>query len=417
METRSINIVVNGRGRALEVAVHHTLLDVLRDDLELTGTKECCLVGECGACTVVVDGRIVDSCLMLAVGSRRCRDPDGRRARPGRPAQPAPAGVPQQGSRPMRLLHARTADGCAGTPGRKCRSQRGRDQEGLAGNLCRCGCYFQITEAGPLRRRGGTPMTPRLVGTSPNRVGGFGRVSGLQEYVADIRIPDVSRGSSSRSTAPGQNHLDRHLRGGAGTGVRLVMTAARPAPAHAPLRAAARGPAGDRGRRDEVPRRPVAIVAAETKDAAAEGARLVRVEYEELPAVFTVAAALDPAAPLVQDPSLRPNDKFAATNVLREHRVGWGDVDAVKADLVIENSYSFPSSPISRSSRMPSWRRRTATESLSGARSSIPTGCRRSWRSFSASPSRRSVSTLRIRAAASVGSSTPSTSPSSPMRP
>ncbi len=60
-------MTVNGRRRALDVAVHHTLLDVLRDDLGLTGTKECCLVGECGACTVSLDGRIVDSCLVLAV--------------------------------------------------------------------------------------------------------------------------------------------------------------------------------------------------------------------------------------------------------------------------------------------------------------------------------------------------------------
>src|SRR4249920_3296119 len=67
MTTRPIMLSVNGRTRDIEVAPHHTLLEVLRDDLGLTGTKECCLVGECGACTVLVDGVSVDSCLMLAV--------------------------------------------------------------------------------------------------------------------------------------------------------------------------------------------------------------------------------------------------------------------------------------------------------------------------------------------------------------
>ena len=186
-------------------------------------------------------------------------------------------------------------------------------------------------------------MTARLVGTSPNRVGGFGRVSGLQEYVADIRIPDVLEGklvtldcARARIISIDTSEAEQV------PGVRLVMTAAdlpQPMPRFGPqLEDRPVIAVGETKYHGE----PVAIVAAETKDAAAEGARLVRVEYEELPAVFTVAAALDPAAPLVQDPSLRPNDKFAATNVLREHRVGWGDVDAVKADLVIENSYSFP---------------------------------------------------------------------------
>ena len=68
----------------------------------------------------------------------------------------------------------------------------------------------------------------------------------------------------------------------------------------------------------------------------------MKVDYEELPAVFTIAGALAPDAPLVQDPSLRPDDPLANTNVLREHAIGWGDVDAATADLVVENTYRFP---------------------------------------------------------------------------
>ncbi|OLD27046.1 MAG: xanthine dehydrogenase [Chloroflexi bacterium 13_1_40CM_3_65_12] len=87
---------------------------------------------------------------------------------------------------------------------------------------------------------------------------------------------------------------------------------------------------------------PVAAVAAETKEAAEAAAELVRVEYEALPGVYTVAAALDPAAPLVQEPGLRPDDPLRHSNVLRELNYGWGDVEAAKADLVVENSYAFP---------------------------------------------------------------------------
>ena len=68
----------------------------------------------------------------------------------------------------------------------------------------------------------------------------------------------------------------------------------------------------------------------------------MRVEYEALPAVFSVAAALAPDAPLVQDPTLRAGDPLAATNVLKERRYGWGEVNSATADFVVENSYSFP---------------------------------------------------------------------------
>ena len=87
---------------------------------------------------------------------------------------------------------------------------------------------------------------------------------------------------------------------------------------------------------------PVAAVAAESLDAAAEAAALIDVDYEELPAVLSVEAALDPASPLVQDPALRKPGPHARSNILEDWTFGWGDVASARADCVIEHDYSFP---------------------------------------------------------------------------
>ncbi len=187
-------------------------------------------------------------------------------------------------------------------------------------------------------------MTVDGVGASPHRIGGVGRVTGGLKYVADIHLPDalevrlvtldvarariVSIDTSAAEAVPG---------------VHLVLTPDRlpqPVPRFGPIfkdrPVLADGEVKYHGE-------PVAAVAAETKDAAEAASRLVKVEYETLEGgVFTVAEALDPASPLVQDPSLRPDDPLAETNIRREHRFGWGDVDAQSADLVIENTYEFP---------------------------------------------------------------------------
>ena len=168
-------------------------------------------------------------------------------------------------------------------------------------------------------------------------------MTGRNEYVADIRLPGVLEARLVTLDCARARIISIDTSAAlAVPGVRLVMTAAdlpQPVPRFGPQfedrPVIAVGETKYHGE-------PVAIVAAETKDAAEEAARLVRVDHEELPAVFTLAAALDPAAPLVREPALRPNDRLAATNVLREHRIGWGDIDAATADVVVEHTYTFP---------------------------------------------------------------------------
>lgn len=154
----AIELTVNGRARAVAVAPHHTLLEVLRDDLGLTGTKECCLVGECGACTVLVDGMSVDSCLMFAVEADGASVTtveglaDGDRLSPLQQAfldqGAAQCGfcIPGQLMAATELLH------------RVPHPSRDEVEEGLAGNLCRCAGYEQIIEAVMAAADGGSAL-------------------------------------------------------------------------------------------------------------------------------------------------------------------------------------------------------------------------------------------------------------------
>ncbi len=142
-----IELTVNGRARTAEVAVHHTLLEVLRSDLGLTGTKECCLVGECGACTVLVDDVSVDSCLMLAVEADGATVTTVEGLATGDRLHPLQSAFLETGAAqcgfciPGQLVSAVAL--LAEIP----HPTRAEVEEGLAGNLCRCAGYEQIMEA------------------------------------------------------------------------------------------------------------------------------------------------------------------------------------------------------------------------------------------------------------------------------
>jgi CO/xanthine dehydrogenase Mo-binding subunit len=181
------------------------------------------------------------------------------------------------------------------------------------------------------------------IGVPAERVGGLARVTGAYQYVGDIRLADVLH--VKLVTLPCAHARIRSVDPSAAErvpGVRLVLTAAnlpQPMPRFGPQFQDRPVLAVDETKYHG---EPVAAVAADTEDAAEEGARLVRVDYLELPHVVSIAAALAPDAPLVQDPALRPGDPRARTNVLREHRFGWGEIAGVSSDLVVEGTYTFP---------------------------------------------------------------------------
>jgi CO/xanthine dehydrogenase Mo-binding subunit len=186
-------------------------------------------------------------------------------------------------------------------------------------------------------------VTETWIGRSSRRAGGAERVTGAQRYVADLHLDNVLHVKlvslpCARARIESIDRTDAaRVRG-----VHCIMTPEdlpKPMPRFGPVFAdrpvLAVGETKFFGE-------TVAAVAADTVDAAEYARSLVRVGYEELPAVLTVEAARDPASPLVQDPALRKAGPLAGTNTLEEWTFGWGSVEDARAECVVENVYTFP---------------------------------------------------------------------------
>ncbi len=144
---QTITLDINGESRQLEVDCHLTLLDILRENLNLTGTKEACDTGNCGACTVLLDGRTALACLTLAVEAqgRKITTIEGL-ATQGQlhPIQQAfiDFGAIQCGyCTPGMILSARALLDSNPRPTLE------EIKEGMYGNLCRCTGYAKIAQA------------------------------------------------------------------------------------------------------------------------------------------------------------------------------------------------------------------------------------------------------------------------------
>jgi xanthine dehydrogenase YagT iron-sulfur-binding subunit len=145
----SISLKINGQPRIVELDDPRvTLLDLLRERLALTGAKKGCDRGQCGACTVLVDGRRINSCLVLAVSLDAAEVvtieglADGERLHPVQAAFIAHDGFQCGFCTPGQIMSAvgLIAEGHAGQDPERVR-------ELMSGNICRCGAYAGITEA------------------------------------------------------------------------------------------------------------------------------------------------------------------------------------------------------------------------------------------------------------------------------
>jgi carbon-monoxide dehydrogenase small subunit len=155
----TVKLLVNGKEHILEVGANETLLEILRERLRLTGSKIGCNRGECGACTVLIDGESVLSCLTLAIECdgksiltiEGLEDPDTGDLDPIQEAFVENFGIQCGFCTPGMVMSAKALLDKNSTPSEQ------EIREGIQGNLCRCTGYQQIVEsiqaAGKMRRR------------------------------------------------------------------------------------------------------------------------------------------------------------------------------------------------------------------------------------------------------------------------
>ena len=198
-----VQTTINGEPTEFLCEPAETLLDALRDALGLTGTKEGCTTGDCGACSVIFDGRLVPSCLVLARRSRGPGDHDDRRHR----ARATRCTRCSSSSSSTRRCSAASARPASSSRPRRCSianpiRPKQEARYWLAGNLCRCTGYDKIVRAvldaaDEMRKAARmSERTFKYIGTRPIRHDGLDKVTGRANYGADVSLPGMLHGAS-----------------------------------------------------------------------------------------------------------------------------------------------------------------------------------------------------------------------------
>jgi nicotinate dehydrogenase large molybdopterin subunit len=336
---------INGRKVARSAKPHQRLLDFIRDDLNLTGNKEGCGAGECGTCSVFVDGVLMKSCLMpVAKAQGTTIETVEGLAKTGELSvlQKAfhKAGASQCGYCIPGMVMAATA-ALRSNPF----ADREEIKERLGGNICRCTGYQKIFDAVELARdvqNGRLPPTALMesdtedavIGKAVRRIDAPSKVSGRLRYAGDMTMPGMLHVHVLRSP-----HAHARI-------VSIDMSAAETIAGVESVITSADVPGEDgfgvfvndqpvmaRGKVRYVGE-AIAAVAAEDALTAKRAAAAIKVVYEPLPEVFDPDEATRPGAPVLHD--------YAPDNITKHIPIRVGDVDKgfAESDLVVEEAYS-----------------------------------------------------------------------------
>lgn len=340
MNRRKIRLRVNDMIRDIWISQGSLLLDVIRDELGLKGAKKGCGKGECGACTVIVDGMPMVSCIYPATKAE------------GRSILTIEGLGNQKNLHPLQKQFLEKGAVQCGfcTPGLILSSKALLDKNpnpgeyeillAISGNLCRCTGYNKVVEAikacadeltGKVATIDRQETITGSVGRSVIRVDGIPKVTGKAIFAEDISLPNMLYASVLRSPYPCAQIVSINCSEAEKLpGVKVVLTAKdipgsnrygimvkdQPYLAEEKVRFV-----GD----------PISVVAAETKELARQALKKIHVEYKQLPAVFDPIEAMKPGAPKVHE----------SGNILYHRKIRKGNIEDGfgKADVIIEKSF------------------------------------------------------------------------------
>ena len=344
LELVKIELKVNGKKICRNIAPSMRLADFLRDELHLIGTKKGCNAGECGTCSVLIDGVLKKSCLIPIAKVNHCEiltiegiGVDGLNI-----IQKCfiKAGAVQCGYCTPGMIMAATAILKENRHPDKVEIRRR-----LGGNICRCTGYAKIIEAIELARdilnneksadclNSVTPDTNKIIGSCVQRVDARGKVTGALEYAGDMEMPRMLHIHLVRSSEVHAEILKiDYEKALEMPGVETVITS-EDVPGEDGFGVYYHDQPVLAKQKVRFYGEPVAAIVAETLEEAQAAEKFVEITYKKLPVVSNIEEAIDGKAVIHED---HPDNIVSRTPVIK------GDVESgfASSDVVIEQDYS-----------------------------------------------------------------------------